>query len=353
MIIGLVVFGVYLYFLIGFREIVDVVETVNLGNFLLFYFLALGTMLAIMLFWVSAWRTLLRHLNVKVSLKHAFMYYWTGYFLDLIVPCQQVCGEVTRLYLVQKETKDNHGVIGAAGITNRIIAYSIVFAGLTVGVLYLLVQSKIPPFAEYFLVLSWVGALAYLSFMLYLANSVVAAKKIATVIVRIGKALRLKRFEKGLSAGQMETLESFNEGFAFFRSHPRYLIKPAIFHGMSYWLYFSVYAQVFFSLEFNTFVFDFFLLTFFLTGAIQDATSAFSVGGLEIILTNLFIFFGVSAATTSVAATILRTVIFWFPLLVGYIIIYVLGARSLLSPKMRKQIQAEQKHQHTQPPKNV
>jgi uncharacterized protein (TIRG00374 family) len=342
MIIGLLVFGLYLYFFIGFGKIFEVIQTVNLQQYFLFYTLALASMLAVMLFWVLSWQNLLKTLNVKVSLKNAFMYYWTGYFLDLIVPCQQVCGEVTRLYLVQKETKDNYGVVGAAGITNRIIAYSIVFGGLTTGVLYLLINSKIPAFAVGLLVLSWVGALAYLSFMLYLAISANAAERIASLIVRAGKALKIKRFQSGISPGQMETLRSFHEGFAFFRAHPRYLIKPAIFQAISYTLYLSVYAQVFFALGFGTLMFDFFLLTYFLTGAIQDATSAFSVGGLEILLTNLFIFFGLNAATSSVAATVLRTVVFWFPLLVGYIIIYFLGAKSLLSPKTRDKIQEEQ-----------
>jgi uncharacterized protein (TIRG00374 family) len=352
MIVGLVVFVFYLYFFIGFNRISQVIQTVNLRVFLVFYFLALGTVLVVMLFWVMAWRNLMSRLNVKVSLKHALMYYWTGYFLDLIVPCQQVCGEVTRIYLVQKETKNNYGVVGAAGITNRIIAYTIVFVGLTVGVLYLLVRNNIPAFAVYLLVISWIGALAYLAVMFYLANSRRAVQKIAAFIVKVGKTLRVKRFQNGLSTGQMEALQKFNEGFAFFRSHPRYLVKPIFYQGISYWLYFSVYVQVFFSVGFDILMFDFLLLTFFLTGALQDALSAFSVGGLEIILTSLFIYFGVNPAASSVAATILRTVIFWFPLLVGYVMIYLLGMRSLLNPKMRELIQEQQKLQ-MQTPKNA
>ena len=105
-------------------------------------------MLLVTFFWVLAWRTILKTMSVKISLKNAYMYYWAGYFVDLVVPCQAVCGELTRLYLVQKETKDNYGVVGAAGITNRIVAYSVVTMGLTVGLFFVLTSRNVPDFAS-------------------------------------------------------------------------------------------------------------------------------------------------------------------------------------------------------------
>ncbi len=347
MVFGLIVFAVYLYFFVGFGEILLVVKSLDLSSTLLFYSLALGTMILVMLFWVSSWRTLLRALNVKISLKNAFLYYWTGYFVDLIVPCQSVCGEITRLYLVQKETKQNYGAVGAAGVTNRIVAYSIVTVGLTTGLFYLLSRNKIPGFAIDLLILSWVGAVAFLSILFYLALNDSAADKLASLILKVLKALRVKKFtsQGGLSPGTMESLRSFHEGFKFFRVHPRYLLKPLIFQACSFTLSLTVYVLVFNALGFNHLLLDFFLLAYFLAGAIQDATSAFSVGGLEILLTNLFIFFGIGAATSGVAAALLRSVTFWFPLLVGYIIVQVVGARNLLSPKVREKIGTQEKQE--------
>ena len=345
MIIGLIVFALYLYFFVGFNQVFLVVKSVNLAVYLIFYLLAIGTMLLVMLCWVSSWKTLLKVLNVKISLKNAFLYYWTGYFVDLIVPCQSVCGEITRLYLVQKETQNNYGAIAAAGISNRIVAYSIVTGGLTTGLFYLLFRSTIPAFALDLLIISWVGALAFLSVLFYLALSGNAAERLASLMLRILKALRIKRFSSdGLSPGLMESLKSFHEGFKFFRANPRYLIKPIIFQTLSYTLNLTVYVLVFYALGFNYMLIDFFILVYFLAGAIQDAASAFSVGGLEILLTNLFIFFGIAPATSGVAVTVLRSVTFWFPLLMGYIIVQVVGARKLLSPKVRAKMEAEQKN---------
>jgi len=344
MVCGLIVFALYLYFFVGFNKIFLVVSSVNLTNYLVFYSLAIGVMLVVILCWVSSWRALLKALNVKISLKNAYLYYWTGYFVDLIVPCQQVCGEVTRLYLVEKETQENLGSIGAAGITNRILAYSIVATGLTAGVVYLLIRGRIPAFASDLLILSWVGAMLYLSVLLYLALSSNAAEKIASFILKILKALRIRRYQsgEGLSPGLLESLKSFHEGFAFFRANPRYLLKPLAFQAASYALNLTAYVLIFYSLGLNYLILDFFILVYFLAGAVQDATSAFSVGGLEILLTNLFTFFGIDLGKSGVAAAVLRSVTFWLPLLVGYVIVQVVGAKSLLSPKVREKIMAEQ-----------
>jgi glycosyltransferase 2 family protein len=354
MIIGLFVFALYLYFFVGFSEVFLVIKSLNLTGYLTFYFLAIGTMLLVMLCWVSSWRLLLRALQVKISLKNAFLYYWTGYFVDLIVPCQSVCGEITRLYLVEKETKNNYGAIAAASVTNRIVAYSIVTGGLTTGLFYLLFRNKIPAFALDLLIISWIGAVIFLSVLFYLALSEKAAEKIASLMLKILKALGIKRFQRdGLSPGIVESLNSFHYGFKFFRANPRYLIKPIIFQAFSFTLNLTVYILVFYALGFNALLLDFFLLVYFLAGAIQDATSAFSVGGLEIILTNLFIFFGISPATSGVAAAVLRSVTFWFPLVIGYIIVQVVGARSLLNPNVRRKLETEQKKEIQENPTPV
>ncbi len=347
MILGLIAFLLYLYFFVGFNEVFTVVANINLAGFATFYLPALGIIVLVMSCWVLSWRFLLNSLGVRISFKNAFLYYWTGYFVDLIVPCQQICGEVTRLYLVQKETKRNYGVLGAASITNRIIGYSIVTGSLTVGLLYLLIRNLIPPFAMTILILAWGGAVAYLCVLLYLALKADGADKIASAIWRLLRVLRIKRYrqQSGLSPSLIASLQSFHEGFTFFQGKPQHLILPSVFQAISYGLSLLAYIFIFYSLGLNSLIFDFFILVYFLAGAIQDATSAFSVGGLEIILTNLFIFFGIAPATGGVAAAVLRSVIFWFPMLVGFGIAQVIGARRILNPEVRRKLEEEQKQE--------
>ena len=117
------------------------------NDYLFFYGSALFLMVLVIFCWVLSWRSLLRSLNVKVGLKSAFLFYWSGFFIDLVVPCQQICGEVSRIYLVHKKTHENYGIVGAAGIVNRTVGYSIVFVALTTSTIYLIIISKVPSFA--------------------------------------------------------------------------------------------------------------------------------------------------------------------------------------------------------------
>jgi uncharacterized protein (TIRG00374 family) len=284
-------------------------------------------------------------MSVNLSLRKAFPYYWAGDFVDLVVPCPGVCGEATRVYLVHSETHESYGAIAAAGVTNRIISYTVVTAGLLIGFVYLLISPDVPVFASGFVLAAWIAALGWLSILLSISLSERATKKLASALVKILKTLRIRRYSEGLSPKTLRRISKFSAGFRFFRKHPRYLILPFIFQSLSFFLNLLVYTLVFYSLGslgFGFLPFDFFIVVYFVAGAVQDAAASFSVGGLEIILTNIFIFYGIAPAESGVAAAVLRTVIFWFPLIMGYIIIQVIGARKLLDARTREAAELEQ-----------
>ena len=113
MIGGLVVFIIYLYFYIGIPQILEVIRGVNSTQYAFYYTLALLAVLVSVFCWACAWNSILRSLNVKISYRRAYLYYWVGYFSDLVLPCATICGEITRLYLVQKETGESYGILAA------------------------------------------------------------------------------------------------------------------------------------------------------------------------------------------------------------------------------------------------
>jgi len=194
MFVGLAAFAFYLYLFAGFSKIVIILHGVNPEQYAFFYTLAIAAMLLTSFFWLLSWRAVLSSLSVKISVRKAFLYYWTGYFVDLVVPCETVCGEVTRLVLVQKETDDNYGFIAAGGVTNRIIAYLIVVTGLYASAVLLFLKSTISPVVLSFFIFILIGASVYLGFLLYLAFSEHAADKIAKIGLSILKFLRPKRY---------------------------------------------------------------------------------------------------------------------------------------------------------------
>jgi uncharacterized membrane protein YbhN (UPF0104 family) len=130
MVAGLVALVLYLHFYIGEGQILLVLSRINSTQYAVFYSLALLSVLASVFFWSLAWNSILRRLSINISNRRAYLYYWSSYFPDLLVPCVTVCGELTRLYLVQKETQENYGALASASVTNRIVAYTVVTIGL-------------------------------------------------------------------------------------------------------------------------------------------------------------------------------------------------------------------------------
>jgi uncharacterized protein (TIRG00374 family) len=344
MIFGLVAFLLYLYFFVGFDDILLVIEHVSLTQYFVYYSLAVVTLLLVMLLWVVSWKTLLNSLKIKISLKNAFRYYWVGYFIDLVVPCQGLCGEAARLYLMRKETKNDYGAIAACGVANRIAFYTVVTCGLSAGLVYLLSSATMPPVVLYILLVAWIGSVIHVGILLYLALSHQAVRKLASFIFRVLKFLRVKRYSSETTVEKtFQSLSLFHKGSRFFRENPRHLLLPFAFQILAYLLNIGVYALVLSTLGAEFLFIDFFLVVYFLTGAIQDASAVFSVGALEIVLTNVFVDYGFGSALSGVAVAMLRSVTFWFPVVMGYIIIQTIGAKNILNLRDRNSAEAKPK----------
>ena len=337
MFVGLLVFALYLYFFVGFGKIVLVLRGVNPEQYALFYSLAISSIIIGNLFWAASWRSVLRTLSVNISLKNAFLYFWTGYFVDLVVPCETVCGEVTRLYLVHRETNQNLGAIAAGGITNRIVAYIIVVAGVYTSAVLLFFKSNVSLFILTFLILVLVGASAYLAVLIYLAFSERAASRISSLGVKLLRIIRPKKYRSNnLSTETMENLAAFYKGFKTFRENPRHLVKPLVFMTLSFLINLLAYVLVFFALGIQSQPFTFFIIIYFIAGSITDVAASFSVGTLDILLASIFILYGLNPALSGITAGLVRSVTFWFPLILGYVIVQIVGTKKLLAPKPKK-----------------
>jgi len=343
MLIGLIAFALYLYFFVGFTELSYVLENLNPMDYAFFYSLAVAGTLLSVLFIAASWHSLLSSLSIKAKLRSLFLYTWAGTFVDLIVPCQAVCGEVTRIYLVRKDNRESYGAIAASSITNRIISYVISSVGLLTGIVLLLSRAAADPFLLNLLIIALIGTVIYLVVLFYIAFDQKAPKKLATVVFKLLKALKMKRFSpEELSRKAEDALSVFHQGFETFRKSPKHIIKPMIFQLLSLLLNIAVYMLVFYSIGIKDLYIDFFIIAYFIVGTVQIAAAVFSVGTLEIILTNLFVLYGVPLGLSGLAATLLRFLTFWLPVLVGYVTVQVIGARSLLNPKAREGLAAQQ-----------
>jgi uncharacterized protein (TIRG00374 family) len=336
MVIGLLAFGLYLYFFVGFSNLDSVLISLNSANYALYYSLAVLAAVLSVFFVAAAWQDLLNTLSVKTKLRSLFLYTWVGYFVDLVVPCQAVCGEVTRIYLVHGENQESYGAVAASSLTNRIISYFISAVGLLSGIVLVLTRTNgVPPLILEFLLVALLGTFVYLGGLFYLVFDERAAGKVAGALFRVIGALRLSRYLPANLPDRVQgALLVLHEGFRTFRDKPRRLVKPVLLQFLSMALNIAVYVLVFYSLGLTTLFLDFFIIMYFIVGTIQIAAAVFSVGALDIVLANLFASYGVrDLGFGALAATMLRFLTFWMPIVVGYLSMQAIGARRLLNPK--------------------
>lgn len=333
MVVGLIVFVVYLYFFIGSAQIMVVLKNINLTQYAFYYSLAILAVLASVFCWSAAWNSILKHLSINISYRRSYFYYWVGDFADLVVPCATVCGELTRLYLVQKETKQDYGAIAASSVTNRIVAYTVVTTGLCVGSAFILLKADVPPVILNLFILLLAGSAAYLAVLLLLAFYRESAEIFARLYFKINSRLRPDKSKPEDLKKVEQTLANFYQGFKVFRENPRALAKPFLFHTAAYILGLSVYVFVFYALGIPAPSPVFYIVVYFVATAFQDAIASFSVGSLDILLATIFILYGINAGTSGVAAVVVRTASFWFPLFVSFICVQIMGARNIVTVK--------------------
>jgi uncharacterized protein (TIRG00374 family) len=343
MIIGLIVFLVYLYFFIGLPKIMFVITNLNSGQYALFYSLALACVLLSVFFWSAAWNSILKNLKINLSYRKAYLYYWVGYFTDLVIPCATVCGELTRLYLVQKETEKNYGAIAASAVTNRIVAYIIVTSGLYVGATFIFLTPNAPDVITDLFAVFLIGTTLYLAVLLFLALVKKSSEPVSQIYFKVIKTFRPKSYTPAFVVNTQTSLASFYSGFQIFREHPKLLIKPFILHALSYFFGLLVFVFIFFALGIPVNTPQFYIVIYFIATAVQDASASFSVGGLEILLATIFILYGISSGASGVTAIILRSASFWFPLFVGFICLQIVGTEKLLSNNPQAQAKIHRK----------
>jgi uncharacterized protein (TIRG00374 family) len=330
MVAGLVAFIIYLYFFIGIPKILRVLSGINSVQYAFFYSLSLLAVLASVFFWSAAWNSILRSLSVKISYHRAYLFYWVGYFSDLVLPCATVCGELTRLYLVKKETDKGYGTLASSAVSNRVVAYTIVTVGLYGGAFLIFLKPGVSSVVVNLFIVFLVGVSAYFSVLLYLAFFKQAAGNFSVIYVKVMKALRPKHFSPFIEMKAKASLSSYYDGFRLFREKPRLLVRPLVFHLTSYLLGLFAYVSIFYALGIPSTI-EFYIVVYFIATAVQDIAASFSVGSLEAILTSIFVIYGLPVTNAVVTALFLRSAGFWFPLLVGFLAVQILGARTLIS----------------------
>jgi len=331
---GLFAFLIYLYFFVPFRGVIDAFQRVNLF-YILLAFIALF-MSAV--FYSLTWQRLLNLLSVKASFLKVFQFVWVANFVDLLVPAESVSGDVSRIYLMSKESGANAGKVVASVFSHRILAMSMTLGSLIISTIYFAVKYKPPSLVLELVAIIAVGSVISISLLFYLGTRKEATEKIVNWLINL--LVRLSRgrwqFER-LKSSAKKMLGAFHEGILTLGRNPKGLILPLFLSIFAWFLDILISVLVFLSfgsLE-TSISLSAIVIVYSISVAIHyiPAVSG-EVGILEIVMTSLFTLLGNPQASGVYAAAtiIIRTLTLWVRLFLGGLTVQLLGIKSLMSP---------------------
>ena len=334
MVAGLLVFILYLHVFVGFAEIAGILQRVNPTQYLAYYSLTVAAIVLSVLFHSMVWHELLKALSVNIGLKKAFLFSWIGNFVDLVVPLEAVSGEVTRGYLVHNYLKCRFGETIASLVLQRIISVLTVLTGLVASSVYVILRYRVEPAILYLLVAVAGGTAAMIMGLLYLSLKEEAARKLVNVLIGVAGVITRNRSKLAeLRRKAEQALGAFHQGVKTYGRSPKYLVKPLAYSYVSWFFYMTIYFLVFYALGFEeaAVYIPQMIVVFSISLAVQTMPLAFPVGLVEIVMTSLYVVFGIPTATSGVATTLIRVVTFWFQILVGYAVVQWVGIKHVLS----------------------
>ena len=330
-IIGLVVFVLYLLFFVNIDEMISIIGRTNFPVYLL---ATIATILE-MLFFALAWQFFLKPLSTNLSFKKIFAYSWVGNFVDLLVPAESISGEISRIFFVARDGV-NPGKAAASVITQRILGLLIVACTLTLGAFEMLeMQIPLPSIVQtlIYLVISATAIFLFLIILICIKEN--WAHKIVEKIIDFARwvtrgRLRIDEWKERAD----KAVDAFYESLRIFRVSPQKFILPVTFSIFSWFFAILVYYLVFAAIGYvvNWIVI---IVGYSIIIGLKSIPVGIpgEVGVTEIAMTVIFGAFGVPLYISAATTVLIRLITVWFRLIIGFLVFQWVGVKAMFENK--------------------
>jgi uncharacterized protein (TIRG00374 family) len=332
LLIGLLVFVVYLVFFVNIGEMIEKISQAN--PFI--YFLTFVAALLDVFFFALAWRYLMRALSVRVSIWKTYIFMWVSIFIDSIIPAESVSGEISRAYLMSREPQAETGKVVVSLVIHRIIMVLITIVTLLSGVLVLFVSGY--PLSAFLMYLIWlvtIVAVAFLAFVFVLLVKEKWMERFVDMLLRITCRIFRGRWHlEELRERALVEVRAFYDGLETLGGDLKHFVWPVVSSFVSWMFSVLVLFLVFVSLGFsvNWTLWSIVVVVFSLIITIKSIPVGVpaEIGLPEIAMTFLFTAMGI-APDISAAVTILsRLVSFAFKFVIGFVATQWVGIKTIM-----------------------
>jgi len=328
--IGLFIFLLYLYFFVPFGDFASYIRQADP----FYYSLAFAAMLLSMGFYSLVWQRLLHILSVKSSFWKAFQFVWVGSFVDLLVPAESISGDISRVYLMSKESGEDAGKVVASVIGHRILTTTITLGGLVISSIYFAVKYNPPLFVMEFVGVIGVGTLISLFLIFFVSKKRQTTIKIVDWLVGL-----LVRFSRGhwqfehLKRQAEKMVKAFHDGIDALGVQPHRLVLPVSLAIVAWLLDLLIAVLVFQALSTRV-SFSAIVIVYSVSVAIQTIPVGIpgEIGLLDVLMASLYTLMGIPITVSAVATLLIRILTLWIRLLIGGLTVQWLGIKSLKAP---------------------
>ncbi len=310
--IGLVSFAAYVYYFAGPVNVISMLSATNPYVFAL----AFVVIIASVALYSLAWRSLLDRLDVVISPRKAFMFFWVGIFLDILVPGGW-SGDFLKAYLLSRDQKAESGRAVASIVAQKILIMLMTLGLLILGLLLLI--SNYTPRLETLISIGTIMGILVLSIaaVTYLSIRPRATKRILGWFTSLVTFVKRKNWNpESFQRSAEKTLNTFHNGIKILTNKPRIAVRPLTFMILAWILEISSWYLIFISVGYLVSV-DKVLIVYAIIGNLQTQGVAF-VGFAQIAMGALFVLLGISPQVSLTATLLVGITVFWFKLLVSF-----------------------------------
>ena len=321
LILGLVAFILYIYFFVNPAQVIDILSKTNLAVYA-------GAFIAYLLYTLCSslvWHRLLNSLSVKITKRKAFLFTWVGLFFEATVPQLGWSGEVSKTYLLAKDSNVEAGRIGASLVGQKIFTMTLTIVALSTGLGLVLLNYSLPLAATLLIGLVLALSILTLAVVYYVSLKPTATKTLLNWAIKIILFFRKSWNPQNFRAKAEELLGNFHSGIEQLKANPKALFQPISYAVMGFVFEVSVVFLTFVALGQPVPV-DVVLIVFTLTGTLQ--TVGVTIFGFpELIMTLAFTALSIDRAVAVSVALLTRVVNLWFRLIVSYLALQWAGIK--------------------------
>jgi len=284
-------------------------------------------------FFTASWHALTSHIDIRLSIKKAFLYVWYGIYVDTIVPAESISGEVVRAYLVVRDKCSSFGKAMASLFMHRVLGMTMNVVILILGIVLLNIDGNIAKPIFDIIVFVAVGITVTIAGLMVLAFKGTWMLKVLDWTTRIISKVSRGRWNLGkYREGAIEIANHFHGSMIEYRHDLKPVVESFIYLGVTWFFSLVIPYLVFCSLG-QPIHWGIILITAAIVLAVKSIPVGipFEVGIPEATMTTLYIALGVNGALAATVTILTRVITLWIRFFTGFVAQQYLELRSSIA----------------------